>query len=161
MSETVARTITDSESDALEAIIADMTNDFMDSIYGMNRRIDKQINKRREPIIAGTKGYSYTRFLPRFVRDLGNDSSELDHSHVTVMAETIGSAVMHRMQIGSRGFYGLTGMQDGFFHNHNLRLPDGSKDSAVGWNHDIWAPDYADRFVEAVDLGIRKEDKEL
>lgn len=161
VADTLSRYSFEGNPSPASTVALDMAADAVDSLEGMNRRIDRTIDRQRHSIITGAV-YLANLAVNRFDRygpvqqQLFSEFEEAEISERTEdLARRIGTNTLTQIE-------SYADLPDGFCYKNKLRLPfERGKVSAVRWIDQVWAPEYVDRISEAAMLGLTKESAEV
>ncbi len=137
-------------------LINDMTIDLLANLHGRNRRIDGVISRYSDDIVFHAGNISLGSALrsdEHYKKESEKLFPENDLETITrELAIDVGSLVVDEISDDVR-------FADFLYRSkNNLKVPEADKKTSMdSFLRSDWAPDYAQRFTEAKQLGLTKE----
>lgn len=140
---------------AHEPIVQDMASDMLAQMHGMNRRLDRKLRKHGDLFVYDVTFLASAFKRRSFERDLMTPQLDPDQQHRQIETEVAGAA----SEVGSLALVRMVevmGMPPFFYHKRRFSHPETQeKITPSDWTHEVWAPDYGQRFAEAAMLQIQ------
>lgn len=138
-----------------EPLVQDMVSDMAAQMHGMSRRLDHKLRKHGELLVYDVTFLASAFNRRSFERDLMTPQLDPDQQHhqietgVATVASEVGEVALVRM-------VQVLDMPPFFYHKRCFRHPETQERiTPSDWTHEVWAPDYGQRFADAAMLTIQ------